>query len=438
MAYTKDFLDSLRKICVGDVFAALGIDPVQTRGGKPVKTAFDACFCAGMTYVEAQDFLANHFSDFLEADTVRKRAAKMVEGRSFTSSRIKSIAQEIALFMAALGVDALTVETNISESLKQTDDIYNFFQEGMSFDSISKRLNILAKLSMSGKPGVAPVGIYCQPIYPDDKIGIMIDDVHGDIIERYKPTVLLQTSVQGKPQAFYVVNRKYKLSFYNYVASKLNEKYGDIAVKSTSHSTRLPGFYNQKRAEPSQVKVLSYAIDSSQFEQFVETFMDDYTKDIEKNGYIISSDKPSFLGESDLRRIYKYIERFCAKENIDKREKKSIFAESLMRFNELYSRELNYVSYPEGLKEIGRRELTKLMLKYHGDDFDRSRADYHIARMLYMNGANIDEVYSYLIDNLLQKNMDINKVERIRSERELKRQAKRLAVKACPVWSMKV
>lgn len=434
MAYEKEFLDALRKVPVCEVFAVLGLEPVQTRNGKPVKTAFDACFCAGMTYKEAQDFLASHFSGAAEADTVKKQAAALLDGCSFTSPRMRKIGQEIALFMAALGADALSVQTNVHESLKEAG-LYNFTNENMSFDDIANCLNILAKLSFSGKPGIAPVGIYCQPIYSEGKIGIMIDDVHGDIINKYKPTVLLQTSLQGKPQAFYVVTRKHELSFYNYVAAKLNEQYGDRAVKSVFHDTRLPGFHNQKRAESSPVKVLSYTIDSSEFEQFIETFMDDYIREGKETAYIVShQSKSKILGASDLERIYKYIEKYCAENGLDKREMTSIWGDSLSRFEELYSRDFQYISYPEQLKEVGRRELTKLMGKY-ADDFDRSRADYKIARVLYTAGATVDEVYSYFIDNLVQKNLElVDKVSRIRSEKELKRQAKRLAVKAAPVW----
>lgn len=430
MAYEKEFLDALRNVPVCDVFAVLGLEPVQTRNGKPVKTAFDACFCAGMTYVQAQDFLAAHFSGAVEADTVKKAAADMLAECAFSSPRMKAIGREIALFMAALGVNALDIQTNVHESLKA--GLYNFSRENMFFDDICNCLNILAKLSFSGKPGIAPVGIYCQPIYPEDKIGIMIDDVHGDIIDRYKPTCLLQTSKEGQPQAFYVVNRKHELSFYNYVAAKLNEEYGDRAVKSVFHDTRLPGFHNQKRSESSPVKVLSYTIDSSEFEQFIETFMDDYIREGKETVHIVSSkSKSRILGESDLKRIYKYIEKYCAENGLDK---KLLFGDALFKFDELYSREFQYVSYPDELKEIGRRELTKLMRKYPGDEFDRSRADYKIARVLYMNNATIDEVYSYMIDNLVQKTLNI-RVCRIRSEKELKRQAKRLAVKACPVWA---
>lgn len=429
MAYTKDFLDALRKVPVCEVFAVLGLEPVQTRNGKPVKTAFDACFCAGMTYKEAQDFLASHFSGAAEADTVKKAVADMLAECAFSSPRMKAIGREIALFMAALGVDALDIQTNVHESLKA--GLYNFTRESMSFDDICNCLNILAKLSFSGKPGIAPVGIYCQPIYSDDKIGIMIDDVHGDIICRYKPTVLLQTSLQGKPQAFYVVNRKYELSFYNYVAAKLNEQYGDRAVKSVFHDTRLPGFHNQKRAESSPVKVLSYTIDSSEFEQFIETFMDDYIREGKETVHIVPyKSKSGILGESDMKRIYKYIEKYCEENGFDK---KIVFGDALFKFDELYNREFKYISYPDEFNAIGRRELTKMMHRYKGD-FDRSRADYKIARVLYMNHATIDEVYSYMVDNLVQKTLNI-KVDRIRSEKELQRQAKRLAVKACPVWA---
>lgn len=433
MAYEKEFLDALRKIPTSDVFTALGIEPVQTRAGKPVRTAFDACFCAGMTYAQAQDFLAAHFSGAVEADTVKKAAADMLAECAFSSPRMKAIGREIALFMAALGVDALDIQTNVHESLKA--GLYNFTRESMSFDDICNCLNILAKLSFSGKPGIAPVGIYCQPIYPEDKIGIMIDDVHGDIIDRYKPTCLLQTSKEGQPQAFYVVNRKHELSFYNYVAAKLNEEYGDRAVKTIFHDTRLPGFHNQKRTESSPVKVLSYTIDrdSADFEAFIETFMDDYIKEGEETVDIVpyKSKKSSILGESDMKRIYKYIEKYCAEHGFDK---KVVFGDALFKFEELYSREFQYVSYSDELKEIGKRELAKLMRKYSEDEFDRSRADYKIARVLYMHNATIDEVYSYMVDNLVQKTLNI-RVCRIRSEKELKRQAKRLAVKACPVWA---
>lgn len=404
--YSKSIKDALRKIPLEKVFASLNIPPAAAnRQGKPIKTAYDACFHAGQTYAEAVEHLATHFPEYVTtagaagagnaqtdpASALLQQATAALDGMALGNMGIP--ARKIATMMDALGVSRMDITTHVPAEIKTEEGRPRSVKlEGATIGQIVKRLPLLAHLNALGVPGKLPVGIYCRPVWPEGKVGIMVDDAKPELAQEYPPTLELQTSAEGRPQAFYVVPRKYPQEFYDYAVGVLNQRYGDPAVRSTSHDTRLPGFQNQKRERASWVS--------------------------------IKSQRPGPCPEMEARldKMYAAWRGSGKAANIYRRPQPD---------NRKDVR-LAVVDVPQNLERIGREEQERLRRTY-GPTIDRSRADWMVAQQLYNAGATPDQVYAFFRSHLMQaEGVSADGVPRIRSAAEHDRQARRLALRAAP------
>lgn len=395
--YAKSIKDALRKVPVEKVFESLGLSPIAVnRDGKPIKTAYDVCFYAGKTYSEATEYLARTFPDYTtpQAPEPGKKPPEPKADELVDVGNMGVAARKIKTMMDALQVDKMDILTHVPPEVQvDPNRPRNVRLEAATYDQIARRLPLLAHLNALGIPGKAPVSVYCRPVWPEGKIGIMVDDARPELAQEYPPTLELQTSAEGRPQAFYVVPRKYPEPFYDYAAGVLNERYGDRAVKSTRHPTRLPGFQNQKRERASWVSV--------------------------------KSTRPGPCPEMEAR-----LDKMYAAWRASGKEAELYRLPA--KPDERQSVHLAVVDLPQKIERIGRAEQERLRQTY-GPAIDRSRADWMVAKHLYEKGATPDQVYAFFRAHLMQaEGVSADGVPRIRSNAEHDRQARRLALRAQP------
>lgn len=462
ITYSKVTLDIMRKIPPSQVFEALGMEPKErTRTGKPLKTAFDVCFLAGHTYAQAADFLAQKFPQILNESIQSETApvdemleAAKAQGVDF--GRMGKTAKAIAEFMIALQVERMDVTTGVPHELskeyrergERLDNIRD--SENLSFSEIASRLGLLAKLNMAGKPGELPVGIFCQPRWKQGKIGFLVDDVKPELLRKHKPTALLATSDQSQ-QAFYVMPQKYPVEFYDWLAAKINQEHGDPAVTTTRHPTRLPGFKNQKRNPSSWVYLKSWTRESC---ATMEAEADRLYPEWEKASQYVQS-----LGNNSLTSVTSYQDAYrLASKEVWKEIKESGKRYTENQIERMIEDKVRITDWkadgrirqsltenlpsphmpkadlycPPDLEKIGLREQARLKGLY-GENLDRSRADWMIAAKLYEAGAKIVQVYKWMLDHMTQLGKKAGEAERLRSKKEIERQARRIAVRQAPI-----
>lgn len=462
MTYSKATLDLMRKIPTSQVFEALGMEPQEkTRTGRPLKTSFDACFLAGHTYAEAADFLAQKFPEVLNG-SIKSEAVPVDEmmeaakAQGINFGKMERSAKAVAEFMAALQITNMDVTTNVpfdlvkeyKEKGERLDNLHN--AENLTFTQIASKLGILAKLNMAGKPGTHPVGIFCEPKWPQGKIGFLVDDVKPELLRKHKPTALLATSSESS-QAFYIMPQRYPIPFYDWLAARVNKRYGDPAVTTTRHPTRLPGFQNQKREQPSWVRLKSWTREPcASMEELADRLYPEWEK---ASQYVKAIGNKTLSNVTNYENAYQLASREvwreikAGKQHYTQAEIEKLIAERIkatdwetdgairhnltdglpapkMPKSDLYC--------PPELEQIGLREQARLKARY-GEQLDRSRADWMIAAKLYEAGAKIVQVYKWMLDHMTQKGKKNGEAERLRSEKEIERQARRLAVKQAPV-----
>ena len=97
--------------------------------------------------------------------------------------------------------------------------------------------------------------IYMKPRETNDLIYILVDDLHGPILEMFTPNLLLRTSLEHKKQAVYAVPfvhdredtpKREARRLYMDVFTYLNLCYGDSGIHGFRHAFRVPGFSNRK------------------------------------------------------------------------------------------------------------------------------------------------------------------------------------------------
>lgn len=271
--------------------------------------------------------------------------------------------------------------------------------------------------------GVGPenaVNIFCGLRWPDDRVGILINDFragHWDaqknsleaesFLKECPPTAVLATS-DGFPQVFYVTDRKYEPGFYEMLSGELNRKFGDRTITGLSAQSRLAGFFNQNEERH-----------AAQFRT---------KKAYDRNLHVVEITRSTTTAPGAFEAYVDKRHAQWVKEGkpLSGRQVKDAFEKGLKEV------ELDRAVYRKGMK------LQKFMKNYLAAERgeDRSVVDYRTACGLYLCGAKPNEVFTFIREHGLQngewvqRGSQKNWVRNVRSDAEMERKARRTAMNA--------
>lgn len=430
--YTKAQKEALRRIPLDQVWQALGRAPIEKlANGRQIKNAFDATTAAGMPYHDALVFLAERFPAALgRAGQIEMAQAAVSSVQDTLDRRDRSRAEDIALFMSALHVERLEVETALSQGAR--DRGFHAFTGEVDYASLCDKLPLLAAMSSAGTPVTDKTGIFCRPLWPDGRVGFIVDDVKPGFAEKFPPSVLLATSDHSR-QAIYSLPRRYEPAFYEFAARHINARHGDPAVKSTAHPTRLPGFENQKRQPPSVCRVESTNADISKMEQALDVLYEKvWPKEKARLEAMATAAQQARAWQEEAQREPEkkslsglFPEQRPADPVVKKRQHTEDELPDWLRDTTEQAKPRR-VEVPADLERFALAQQAAIAAKY-ASDLDRSRVDSMTAMRMYRRGATVDQVYSWMLEHLMQAKGQ-SRTGNTLPAREIDRAAERVAM----------
>lgn len=464
---SKAEIQALRSLPPDTVREALKADGVELKpSGKPIRNGLDVPIHeAGIPYKDAIRKLAALFPDTTaigretgidtceEAVNEARRQAQAA-GKPFKEYKRGEFGYEFrqgfVKWWRALQLDRIDIHTNVSDAAydrarAEGKAIWPLnYNNASLYDTICLTGQIMA-LSAGGVTEEAPVTLFCAPKWKEGKIGIMVDDLHDrSILEKCPATAIVATS-DRKPQSFWIVDRKYpEQEFYDSFMHHLNTLYGDPKVIRQGHDTRLPGLYNRKKFmhDGSGRTPKSHLLESSTRRPVeMEAMIDEYRQTWERE----QKERDAVAGQQAERRPLKpgnvnYRTATEAESAAMAAARGALRLIKIPRY--IYETGQNCLRYFSSLFKRGVKEG-----KYRY--FDRSRVDSETARVLYCAGATMNEVYSYMADNMCQNEDTVSRpyganqdgafhdTKRVASPDDRLRRAGMVAVSMAPIGWVK-
>lgn len=268
---------------------------------------------------------------------------------------------------------------------------------------------------------LAPAHIFCTPYWRKNRVGIMLDDVRESFIKQYQPNAIVHTSSESR-QAFYIIDRNFENEFYDQFMRQVNAEFGDQKVLRVHHDTRVAGFFNKKW------DVTLYDPQTGEKDELV------------KVEWASTAVPQAFIGLiEECHTAWKVKKDEIDKAN-DETQKQQIGRPRTLDYEtvksntpefEAFCESLALVELPEWVETIGLETRDALIERY-AKNLDRSKVDSGTARALYHAGANPDQVFSFFVQHLAQR--ELPGKDRIENDRVSERQARRLAANLAPAW----
>lgn len=200
--YSKEQIAALRTIPVSEVRQAFGLPESDS---KKIRNAVDVLvYQKDVPYAEAVDALARRFpsvvsgEDLVNAidnDTISKRLELAGVPESLRRTGSDVLKQLDAWGCERFHVYGNAPNRNFSSAQQNP--------EGWTKTEVLQNIGYLAAINTQGGH------IFVDPQYGDDKIKIPVDEVQQSFIDKYRPSMILNTS-REKQQAHYVIERKYE------------------------------------------------------------------------------------------------------------------------------------------------------------------------------------------------------------------------------------
>lgn len=457
---SKEQIDILRHLPeskVRNTFTSKGLE--KPRSKKKAGNAIEVLMYEfGATYKDAIAMLAEAFPEALsgsadkpvsfdEAIRLAKEKAEK-SGLTFTdydeNHMATDIRKEICKWWNALHLEKIKINVALPKDIimakihgevladhpdgRKRHAVYAPKNEECDLYDVLRFVPSLMRTSLQGDTGINPVHIFCTPFWPDGLIGLMVDDASEEIIKKYHPTAVVATSDRSR-QAFFIIPKKYpEKKFYDFVQKTLNQKYGDPKVTTIGHNTRICGFDNQKRekldkpGKAPRAKLLTSTIrEPVELLQYIEYLRKVWLeKRLEKrieerestsyeNGMVISKKTDSSPMEK---------EKFMA----------SLTKEPLS----------------DDLSKIGlrARDFFRLKVLLRDKYENRSAIDFNVARTLYFAEATPNQVYTFLLENMLQNDEQVWRkregedkprlTQRLFNAKDADREARKIAAEFAP------
>lgn len=376
---------------------------------KDVRNGLDVAIKeAGIPYADAVQRLAALFPDATRAGRDGGAAASYADAVAAARAEAEAAGKpmpeyapgefgheagvELVQWWRALQLDNIDIHTAVSPEAAGRGPVWGHNRKGMSLSDTLRAMPSLLAVAAKGTAGDAPTTIYCAPHWREDRVGIMVDDVRDpDFLRRNPPNAVIATS-DGPPQAFWVLDRKYpERQFYDDFMAELNRRHGDPKVLRQGHDTRVAGFRNKKRPQGDKPLPRVHVAESStrrpvEMERLVEAYRQEWEARRDQDRRIQDQRRQQLgaLGRDLVRQ---------ARSEAD----------------ELAGR-LRRVPVPDWIKATGIRARDYLIAK---DGLkDRSRIDARVARILYNAGAKPDQVYSYLLDHMVQDDTPVQRAHK--------------------------
>lgn len=450
-ALSKSQVYALRDIDMSTARSALVKAGCRLRKNPPKvpKTAIDvAIHEAGLSYHDAAVKLAELFPEVarLGAEQEKDSYERILElakqeilasggkWRDFEKGSMGDrCGREIVRWWQALQLDHIDLHCATGHANRENKDrvfetskgnirhgIPTFIKDGCTLpELLAARPQLMAISAASDH--LAPAHIFCTPYWRKGRVGIMLDDVREHFIKQYPPNALVHTSSESR-QAFYIIDKKFESEFYDQFMRQLNEEFGDKKVLRVHHDTRVAGFFNKKRdvtlydpqtGEKNELVKVEWSSTAAP-QAFIGLMEECHAAWKSKKDEMDKADgetqkqqigRPRTLGYETVKANTPEFEAFCES--------------------------LTLVELPDWVENIGL-ETREALIERYAKNLDRSKVDSGTARSLYHAGANPDEIFSFFMQHLAQR--ELPGKDRIESDKTAERQARRLTANLAPAW----